>query len=250
MTEAVNGRPVGAVRRRAAEAESNAAGATNGPQAAAFAKVARASSPVKDAPAARFARIGTARRGRARRSPAGQAFRRQARGRQELGEKRSYGKKEGGFRKDGDRPPRRELAARRPPAAPEFNREDRPKRDFATGRRSWRRSARRPAVRAAMRRVPHSARRRRPARREFKRDGDARRAGNSTAKIARSAISDREKIGRQSARRPAAAQRCARSPFREGWRPAAAAVTSSATVIVRRAAISTVMTVPCRSAAR
>lgn len=78
-----------------------------------------------------------------------------------FGEKRSSGRGEGGFRKEGDRAPRRD-----------FNRDERPKRNFRDRdeRGGEQRSDRRPrgdAPRAAFRNDGD-----RPPRRDFKRDGD------------------------------------------------------------------------------
>jgi 23S rRNA pseudouridine2605 synthase len=74
-----------------------------------------------------------------------------------FGEKRSFGKSEGGFRKDGDRPPRRE-----------FNRDDRPKRDFAPrAERGGEQRPRSDAPRTSFRKDAD-----RPPRRDFKSDGE------------------------------------------------------------------------------
>jgi 23S rRNA pseudouridine2605 synthase len=78
-----------------------------------------------------------------------------------FGEKRSFGRSEGGFKKDGERAPRRD-----------FNRDDRPKRDFKpredrAGAGSGDRRPRRDAPRDSFRKDGD-----RPPRRDFNRDGD------------------------------------------------------------------------------
>jgi 23S rRNA pseudouridine2605 synthase len=90
-----------------------------------------------------------------------------------FGDKRPSGRSEGGFRKDGDRPARRDFNrdGDRPPRR-EFNRDDRPKRDFKPREeRGEQRAERRPRSDA-----PRSFRKDgdRPPRRDFNRDGDRR----------------------------------------------------------------------------
>ncbi len=141
--------------------------------------------------------------------PAGKSFGDKRSGGKSFGEKRSFGKG-GGFRKDSERAPRRE-----------FNRDDRPKRDFRTGEdRGGEPRTERPA-RSAAPRAPFRKDGDRPQRRDFKRDGDRppRREFDRADRPKRDFRTREDRGGEPGSERPARSD-APRAPFRkDGDRP-------------------------------